>query len=76
MDISYDDFIRTTEPRHEKAVQKIFTTLLRKGWYLLSSMKVGILFPMNATESQLTKFIVMKMVQVTGGKAPSVLKLN
>ena len=28
MDISYDDFIRTTEPRHEKAVQKIFTTLI------------------------------------------------
>ena len=24
MDIKYDDFIRTTEPRHEKIVQKIF----------------------------------------------------
>ena len=24
MDISYDDFIRTTEDRHEKAVAKIF----------------------------------------------------
>ncbi|HYG60603.1 MAG TPA: methionine--tRNA ligase [Symbiobacteriaceae bacterium] len=29
--ISYDDFIRTTEPRHEKAVQKIFTKLYEQG---------------------------------------------
>lgn len=27
MEISYDDFIRTTEPRHEQAVQKIFQQL-------------------------------------------------
>lgn len=42
MEISYDDFIRTTEPRHEEAVQKIFTKLYEqgdiyksryKGWY-------------------------------------------
>lgn len=31
MEISYDDFIRTTEPRHKEAVQKIFTTLYEKG---------------------------------------------
>jgi methionyl-tRNA synthetase len=29
--ISYDDFIRTTEPRHEKAVQQIFTRLYEQG---------------------------------------------
>lgn len=29
--ISYDDFIRTTEPRHEKAVQKIFQQLFEQG---------------------------------------------
>ena len=29
--ISYDDFIRTTEPRHEKAVQEIFRRLYEKG---------------------------------------------
>src|SRR6478736_4708492 len=28
LDISYDDFIRTTEPRHKEAVQKIFRQLL------------------------------------------------
>jgi len=31
LNISYDDFIRTTEPRHEKAVQKIFTQLFEQG---------------------------------------------
>lgn len=29
--ISYDDFIRTTEPRHEKAVQQIFLKLYEQG---------------------------------------------
>jgi methionyl-tRNA synthetase len=29
--ISYDDFIRTTEPRHEKAVQQIFKQLYDQG---------------------------------------------
>ncbi len=42
LDISYDDFIRTTEPRHEKVVQDIFTRLYEQddiykaeyeGWY-------------------------------------------
>ncbi|WNQ09421.1 methionine--tRNA ligase [Paenibacillus aurantius] len=31
LDISYDDFIRTTEPRHKEAVQKIFRQLLDQG---------------------------------------------
>ncbi len=31
MDISYDDFIRTSEPRHVKAVQKIFKQLYDQG---------------------------------------------
>lgn len=31
LDISYDDFIRTTEPRHKKVVQKIFQKLLDQG---------------------------------------------
>ncbi len=31
LNISYDDFIRTTEPRHEKAVQELFSILYRKG---------------------------------------------
>ncbi len=31
MDISYDRFIRTTDPYHEKAVQDIFTQLYKQG---------------------------------------------
>ena len=31
MEISYDDFIRTTEPRHMSAVQKIFMKMYEKG---------------------------------------------
>lgn len=31
LDISYDDFIRTTEPRHMEAVQKIFKKLYEQG---------------------------------------------
>ncbi len=31
MDVDYDDFIRTTDPRHEAAVQKIFKQLYDQG---------------------------------------------
>ena len=31
MDIQYDDFIQTTEPRHEKIVQKIFDKFMDQG---------------------------------------------
>lgn len=31
LDIQYDDFIRTTEPRHQRAVQAIFKRLLDQG---------------------------------------------
>ena len=31
MDVQYDDFIRTTEPRHKELVQKIFDILMEKG---------------------------------------------
>lgn len=31
LNISYDDFIRTTEPRHTQTVQKIFSRLLQQG---------------------------------------------
>ncbi|ADG80990.1 methionine--tRNA ligase [Thermincola potens] len=31
LDVHYDDFIRTTEPRHKEVVQKIFTRLYEQG---------------------------------------------
>jgi methionyl-tRNA synthetase len=32
MGLTYDDFIRTTEPRHQQAVQKLFTLLKDRGY--------------------------------------------
>ncbi len=32
LDIAYDDFIRTTEPRHHAAVQQLLTTARDNGW--------------------------------------------
>jgi methionyl-tRNA synthetase len=32
MGLTYDDFIRTTEPRHKQAVQKLFTLLKDRGY--------------------------------------------
>lgn len=73
MDISYDDFIRTTEARHEKAVQKIFTTLLKngdiykgeyEGWYSVSDEEYF-------TESQLAEVYRDADDKMIGGKAPS-----
>ncbi len=32
MGLTYDDFIRTTEPRHKQAVQKLFALLQEKGY--------------------------------------------
>jgi methionyl-tRNA synthetase len=32
MGLSYDDFIRTTEPRHKRGVQKLFAELQRRGF--------------------------------------------
>jgi methionyl-tRNA synthetase len=32
MELTYDDFIRTTEPRHTKSVQKLFTLLKERGY--------------------------------------------
>ncbi|MGG0922267.1 methionine--tRNA ligase [Leuconostoc suionicum] len=73
MDISYDDFIRTTENRHEKAVAKIFTQLLEngdiykgeyEGWYSVSDEEYF-------TESQLAEVYRDDAGKVIGGKAPS-----
>jgi methionyl-tRNA synthetase len=31
LDITFDDYIRTTEPRHEKVVQEVFSKLIKSG---------------------------------------------
>jgi methionyl-tRNA synthetase len=37
MGITNDDYIRTTDPKHAKGVQKLFTTLYKKGFIYLDS---------------------------------------
>ena len=73
MDISYDQFIRTTDDIHEKAVAKIFEQLLAQGdiykgayegWYSVSDEEYF-------TESQLAEVYRDADGKVTGGKAPS-----
>ena len=55
LDISYDDFIRTTETRHKEVVEKIFERLLDQGDIYLINMRAGILYPCESfyTERQL-----------------------
>jgi methionyl-tRNA synthetase len=37
MGLTYDDYIRTTEPRHAAGVQKLFTALFERGYIYLDS---------------------------------------
>ena len=55
MEISYDDFIRTTEPRHVKRVQSIFMQLYEKGGHIQGRVRGNVLHAGESfwTESQL-----------------------
>lgn len=55
LEIDYDNFIRTTDPQHEKAVQNIFTKLYEKGEIYKSTYKGLYCTPCESfwTESQL-----------------------
>src|SRR5699024_6401040 len=55
MDIQYDDFIRTTEHRHEKIVQEIFEKLLKQGDIFLGEYEGWYCLPCETyfTETQL-----------------------
>lgn len=73
LDISYDQFIRTTDNYHEEAVAKIFDTLLEKGdiylgeytgWYSVSDEEFF-------TESQLAEVYRDENGNMIGGVAPS-----
>lgn len=73
LDISYDQFIRTTDDYHEEAVAKIFDTLVEKGdiylgeytgWYSVSDEEFF-------TESQLAEVYRDADGNMIGGVAPS-----
>ncbi|UCZ53298.1 methionine--tRNA ligase [Bacillus shivajii] len=72
LDISYDDFIRTTEDRHKKVVAKIFDQLLEQGdiyldeyegWYSISDETFY-------TETQLVDKEYDDDGNIIGGKSP------
>jgi methionyl-tRNA synthetase len=72
LEITNDDFIRTTDARHTAAVQQIFTQLLEQddiykgeyeGWYSISDETFY-------TETQLTDVIKNEQGEVIGGKSP------
>ncbi|MCM3067209.1 methionine--tRNA ligase [Priestia flexa] len=71
MDISYDDFIRTTESRHKEVVDKIFNRLLEQGDIYLDEYEGWYSVPDETyyTELQLVDPII-EDGKVVGGKSP------
>ncbi|WP_239613814.1 methionine--tRNA ligase [Cohnella mopanensis] len=72
LEITNDDFIRTTEPRHTQVVQGIFSKMLEQGdiykgeyegWYSISDETYY-------TETQLTDVVRNEKGEVVGGKSP------
>jgi methionyl-tRNA synthetase len=71
MDISYDDFIRTTQDRHKIVVEKIFAQLVEQGDIYLDEYEGWYSVPDETyyTELQLVDPIV-ENAKVVGGKSP------
>jgi methionyl-tRNA synthetase len=71
MDISYDDFIRTTEDRHKVVVEKIFAQLVEQGDIYLDEYEGWYSVPDETyyTELQLVDPI-KENGKVVGGKSP------
>jgi methionyl-tRNA synthetase len=72
MDISYDDFIRTTEVRHKHVVDKIFKQLLDQGDIYLDEYEGWYSIPDETfyTETQLVEVEKDADGKVIGGKSP------
>ncbi|MFC5467911.1 methionine--tRNA ligase [Cohnella suwonensis] len=72
LDISNDDFIRTTEPRHKEVVQKIFDRLLEQGDIYKGEYEGWYSIPDETfyTETQLTDVVRGEKGEVVGGKSP------
>ncbi|TVY04429.1 methionine--tRNA ligase [Cohnella terricola] len=72
LEISNDDFIRTTEPRHKKVVQDIFAKLLEQGDIYKGEYEGWYSIPDETyyTESQLTDIERNEKGEVIGGKSP------
>ncbi|MFC5403966.1 methionine--tRNA ligase [Cohnella soli] len=72
LDISNDDFIRTTESRHKDVVQQIFDRLLEQGDIYKGEYEGWYSIPDETfyTETQLTDVVRNEKGEVVGGKSP------
>ncbi|WP_088067129.1 methionine--tRNA ligase [Gottfriedia luciferensis] len=72
LDISYDDFIRTTENRHKVIVEKIFKQLLDQGDIYLDEYEGWYSVPDETyyTETQIVDPIYNEEGKIIGGKSP------
>lgn len=72
LDISHDDFIRTTETRHKDVVQRIFARLLEQGDIYKGEYEGWYSIPDETfyTETQLVDVVRGENGEVTGGKSP------
>ncbi|MFB4165067.1 methionine--tRNA ligase [Alteribacillus sp. JSM 102045] len=72
LDISYDDFIRTTEERHKKVVQQIFEKLKENGDIYLDEYEGWYSVPDETfyTELQLEEPVHDENGKIIGGKSP------
>ncbi|XRG78192.1 methionine--tRNA ligase [Rossellomorea sp. GAMAL-10_SWC] len=72
LDISYDDFIRTTESRHKEIVEKIFKQLLDQGDIYLDEYEGWYSVPDETyyTETQIVDPLYNEEGKIIGGKSP------
>lgn len=72
LDISYDDFIRTTQERHKDAVQAIFNKFVKQGDIYRGTYEGWYSIPDETyyTESQLVDIVRNEQGEVIGGKSP------
>ncbi|WP_088043525.1 methionine--tRNA ligase [Bacillus sp. EAC] len=72
LDISYDDFIRTTETRHKEIVEKIFKQLLDQGDIYLDEYEGWYSVPDETfyTETQIVDPLYNEEGKIIGGKSP------
>ena len=71
MDVDYDDFIRTSDERHVKAVQKIFRRLYDQGDIYKGSYRAGTAPPARASHRDAAQGRLLPGLRPSCGKRPT-----